>query len=78
MGGMMVTRAQGEASAVSLTEKLLLSPEHAADVLDLAVRRIYELLAQGRIRSYKIGKVRRIPIEALREYIAMLEQEQPA
>jgi excisionase family DNA binding protein len=63
---------------VTVTEKLLVSPEDAAEILSLSVRRIYELLAHGRIRSFKIGKVRRIPMEALRDYIARLEQEQPA
>ena len=61
-----------------MMEKLLLSPEHAAEIMDLPERRIYALLAQGRIRSYKIGKSRRIPMEALLEYIEKLKLEQPA
>jgi excisionase family DNA binding protein len=61
-----------------VTEKMLVSPEEAAQILSIPKRRVFELLSGGRIRSYKIGRLRRIPIEALREYIARLEKERTA
>jgi excisionase family DNA binding protein len=36
---------------------------------------IYELIRSGRLRSVKEGRARRIPAAAVREYIALLEQE---
>jgi excisionase family DNA binding protein len=44
-------------------------------VLSLSRTVIFELLRSGRLRSVKQGRTRLIPASALREYIALLEQE---
>ncbi|MDF4250454.1 helix-turn-helix domain-containing protein [Streptomyces sp. WMMB303] len=41
----------------------------------LGKTRVYELIRTGRLRTVKEGRVRLIPASALREYVALLEQE---
>jgi excisionase family DNA binding protein len=58
---------------------LLLTPEQAAAELQIARRRIFEMVGDGTLRSVKIGKSRRIPRAALEEYVKGLEtSQQPA
>ncbi|HEY7347371.1 MAG TPA: excisionase family DNA-binding protein [Ktedonobacterales bacterium] len=58
------------------TVKLLLTPREAANSLGIGVTLLYELLSRNRIRSVKVGRLRRIPVSALEAYIASeLEQE---
>jgi excisionase family DNA binding protein len=44
---------------------VLLTVEEAADALALGRTKVYELLDAGALRSIKIGRARRIPVEAL-------------
>jgi excisionase family DNA binding protein len=53
-------------------DKLLLTPEEAAQSLSIGRSKIYELLRAGAIGSVRIGASRRIPAEALRAYIRNL------
>lgn len=53
-------------------EKLLLTPEEAAEVLGISRRTLYSLLVAGTIRSVKIGSCRRVPTAALEEYVESL------
>lgn len=53
-------------------EKLLLTPEEAAEVLSLSRSRVYALMCAGLLGSVKIGGSRRIPAEELRRYVAEL------
>jgi excisionase family DNA binding protein len=58
---------------------LLLTPEQAAAELQIARRRIFEMIADGTLPSVKIGKSRRISRAALEDYIRTLEgRRQPA
>lgn len=50
-------------------EKLLLRPHECAEVLGLCRSKIYELIASGALPSITIGKSRRIPVEALRDWV---------
>jgi excisionase family DNA binding protein len=52
-----------------IVEKLLLTPEEAADVLSLGRTKVYELIGTGALRSIRIGKCRRVPVAALEELI---------
>ncbi len=56
-------------------ERQLLTPEEVADVLHIGRTRVYELLYSGEIRSVKIGRLRRIPVDAVHQYIASLSEE---
>ena len=60
-------------------ETLLLTPEQAAAELQIARRRIFEMIADGTLPSLKIGKSRRIARAALQDYVKLLEtSQQPA
>jgi len=56
-------------------DKLLLTPEEAAEVLGIGRTKVYSLIADGELLSVRIGKSRRVPRDALDEYIARLEDE---
>lgn len=49
--------------------QLLLRPEEAAKALGVGRSTVFELIRAGELRSVKIGKLRRIPSEAVREYV---------
>ncbi|WP_240894974.1 MULTISPECIES: helix-turn-helix domain-containing protein [Kineococcus] len=53
-------------------EKLLLSPEEAAEVLGVGRSTVYDLMRMRLLPSVKIGRSRRIPVEALRQYVQRL------
>ena len=57
-----------------MVNQLLLRPEEAARVIQVGRSKIYELLASGAIKSVKIGALRRIPANALEEYVAALAE----
>ena len=46
-------------------ERLLLSPEEAAEVLGVGRSRIYDLMRRRELVSVRIGKCRRVPVAAL-------------
>jgi excisionase family DNA binding protein len=51
---------------------LLLTPAEAARALSISHSLLYGLIMQNRIFSIKIGGARRIPRQALHEYVASL------
>ena len=53
--------------------KLLLTPNEAAQQLAVSRTKIYELMAAGTLRSIHIGRLRRVPVEALRDFIGDME-----
>jgi len=53
--------------------KLLLTPNEAAEQLAVSRTKIYELMAAGTLRSIHIGRLRRVPIDALRDFIEAME-----
>jgi len=55
--------------------RLLLRPEEAADALSVSRTTLYGLLASGAIRSVKVGGLRRIPVEALENYVMHLSRD---
>ncbi len=44
-------------------------PRRAADALKVSRWQLYRLLRMGKLRSVKIGKLRRIPLTALEAYV---------
>ena len=57
---------------------LLLTAEEAAERLSISRTTAYELMRTGVLRSVKIGRSRRIPREALTEFVTGLTEEQGA
>ncbi|GLZ13287.1 hypothetical protein Acsp04_35220 [Actinomadura sp. NBRC 104425] len=47
--------------------------EQVADILQIGRDKVYSLIRTGRLRSIKIGKLRRITDRHLAEFIASLE-----
>ncbi len=59
-------------------ERLLYRPEDAAQVLGIGRSKVFELMAAGQLRSVQLGRSRRIPESALRDFVAELEGRSPA
>ena len=57
-------------------EKLLHSPEETARLLGVGRSQVFELIGRGEIESVKIGRLRRIPRDAVDAYIKRLRAEQ--
>jgi len=55
-------------------ERILLTAEEVAEALHIGRTRVYSLIASKELTSVKIGNLRRIPVEAVREYAARLVQ----
>jgi excisionase family DNA binding protein len=58
--------------AAARHHRLLLRPEEAAQVLSISRTTLYGLLQSNAIRSVKVGGLRRIPAEALEEFVIRL------
>jgi excisionase family DNA binding protein len=56
-------------------ERLLLTAEEAAEALNIGRCTVYDLIRTGRIRSFKIGKLRRIPVDAVHEFARRMTDE---
>ena len=61
--GPLTERARG-------IERLLLRPEEGAEALGLSRARLYELMADGELKSIKVGRCRRIPLAELESWVA--------
>lgn len=48
----------------------LVTVQKAAQLLSVSTRQIYNLVGQGRLRSFKLGRARRISRESLDAYVA--------
>ena len=56
-------------------ERLLLTAEETAKILGIGRTRVYELMRLGLIESVKIHGCRRIPTEAVRDYVDRLRRD---
>jgi excisionase family DNA binding protein len=54
---------------------LLIRPEDAAIALGVSRTKVYELMASGRISSLKIGRSRRIPVDALTAFVSAVSKD---
>jgi excisionase family DNA binding protein len=50
-------------------DTVLLNVEEAAHALGLGRSKCYELVLKGQLKSLKIGRSRKIPVEAIKEFI---------
>lgn len=60
---------------MSTLEKLLLTPEEAAEVLNVGRTTIYDLMRLRLLVSVKVGRSPRIPASACRELVNKLIEE---
>ncbi len=54
-------------------EPLLLRPEDVARVLAVGRSTVFDLIRSGRLRSVKIGHLRRVSATAVAEFVATLD-----
>ena len=52
-----------------MAEELLLSPEEAFNSIKVKRAKGYQMIASGELPSIKIGRLRRVPISALRQWV---------
>jgi excisionase family DNA binding protein len=62
----------------STSDQLLYKPEPAAAALDIGRSKLFELIASGEIETVQIGRARRIPRQALEDYVARLRSTRTA
>lgn len=55
-------------------DKLLLTPEEAAEALAIGRSKVYDLIGQGRLSSVRIDACRRIPVDALIDFVQGLRE----
>ncbi|SEH03504.1 DNA binding domain-containing protein, excisionase family [Nonomuraea solani] len=55
-------------------DKLLVTAAEASEMLGLGRTKVYELIAAGELRSVKIGRSRRVPVEALTAFVSAMEE----
>ena len=67
-----------ESSHVVHDDRLLLRVEEAAERLGIGRSLMYRLVLSGEVQSVPVGRLRRIPCEALTEYVYRLRQEAEA
>ncbi len=56
-------------------EKLLLTVSEAADQVGLSRSKLYALVLRGEVPSVQIGRARRIPVDALCEWVRGLDSD---
>ena len=56
----------------------ILSPKDVHDILGIGYNKTYELLTSGTIKSFRIGRDRKIPKECLKKYIDSMLAESDA
>ena len=66
-----------QSGATPLARPFLLTPEQAAAALAIGRTKVFELLRSGELESVRIGSSRRIPREALQEYMCRLRRSEP-
>jgi excisionase family DNA binding protein len=59
-------------------DPLLLTPEQAAARLGVGRTRMFALIAEGAVESVKVGRSRRVPSDALQDYVGRLRAQQVA
>ena len=52
-----------------MAEQLLLTPEEAFEVIRVKRAKGFQMLMSGELPSIRIGRLRRIPLAALREWV---------
>ncbi|MCW2722321.1 helix-turn-helix domain-containing protein [Pseudonocardia sp.] len=56
-------------------DRLLLTAEEVAEVLNVGRCKVYDLIRNGEIESIKIGRLRRIPVNNVRKFAERLIEE---
>lgn len=68
-------RKRIETTAPELNDRIAVSIDRAADILDLGRSSIYELLGKGQLKSAHFGRSRRVTMESIRQLVAAAEHK---
>lgn len=60
-------------STTEKVERLVYTREEAAAALGIGLTKMKELLRSGEVRSVKIGRLRRITVSSINEYLQLRE-----
>ena len=60
---------------ITARPRLLLTVEEAAEVLAVGRTTVFHLIRTGRIASVRIGRARRVPMDALLDFSRELQRE---
>ena len=66
---------EGSSPVPGALRKRLYRVQEAAEALGLSRSTIYEQIRSRRLRSVKVGRSRRIPAEAITEFVDLLRRE---
>jgi len=58
-------------------DRILLTVPDAARRLGISRSLLYQLLADGEVESIHVGRLRRVPVDALVAYVARLRHQSP-
>lgn len=58
----------------TLEQPLVYKPDEAARLMGISERKLDQLIASKEIKSFKVGKSRRISLESIRAFIAKAEE----
>lgn len=59
-----------------MEHKMLLSPDEACEVLGVKRSTLFKMLEKGEISSIKVGRLRRIPVQGLHDWVQKQVKEQ--
>ena len=62
---------------LQVDERRVFSVVEAAAILGIGRSKLYEFIAAGEIRTIRIGRLRKIPVAAIDEFLATRESEPP-
>jgi excisionase family DNA binding protein len=71
----VISLASGKQEDNMSGEPLLCSPEEAAQLLGVGRSQMFELIGRGEVESVKIGRLRKIPRDAIDTYVGRLRAE---
>ncbi|TWF94417.1 helix-turn-helix domain-containing protein [Saccharopolyspora dendranthemae] len=69
---------QPEQVVRAMPERVLLTVEEAAECLGIGRTKTYSLVRDGELESVQIGRLRRVPKNAIEDYAARLVQRRPS
>ncbi len=56
-------------------DRVLLTPEEVAEALHVGRCTVYDLIRTNQLQSFKIGKLRRIPVDAVHEFVKRMADD---
>jgi len=69
-----IREVQREVAQPQASGPLLVTVKQASELLSLGQTEVYALIARGELASVKVGRLRRIPAQALHNFVASLQE----